>query len=101
MKKNFDWNKLKDWLEKLKEKWAAQPRRTRVMVLTAVFVVLSVALTMTIWLNISRMGYRVIFPGMTSGEATEVYATLQEMGVPVQISAGQQVSVPSDQWDAL
>lgn len=101
MKKNFDWNKLKDWLEKLKEKWAAQPRRTRVMVLTAVFVVLSVALTMTIWLNISRMGYRVIFPGMTSGEATEVYATLQEMGVPVQISAGQQVSVPAEQWDAL
>ena len=101
MKKNFDWNKLKDWLEKLKEKWEAQPKRTRVMVLTAVFVVLSVALTMTIWLNISRMGYRVIFPGMTSGEATEVYATLQEMGVDVQISAGQQVSVPADQWDAL
>lgn len=99
--KKFDWNKLKDWIERLKEKWAAQSKRTRVMVLTAVFVVLSVALTVTIWLNISRMAYRVIFPGMTSSEATEVYATLQEMGVPVQISAGQQVSVPADQWDAL
>ena len=101
MKKNFDWNKLKDWFEKLKEKWEAQSKRTRVMVLTAVFVVLSVALTVTIWMNINRMGYRVIFPGMTSSEATEVYSTLQEMGVDVQISAGQQVSVPSDQWDAL
>lgn len=99
--KKFDWNKLKDWIERLKEKWTAQSKRTRVMVLTAVFVVLSVALTVTIWLNISRMAYRVIFPGMTSSEATEVYATLQEMGVPVQISAGQQVSVPADQWDAL
>ena len=99
--KNFDWNKLKDWFEKLKVKWAALSKRTRAMILTAVFVVLSVALTTTIWLNISRMAYRVIFPGMTSGEATEVYATLQEMGVPVQISAGQQVSVPADQWDAL
>lgn len=99
--RNFDWNKLKDWFERLKEKWAALSKRTRVMVLTAVFVVLSVALTVTIWLNISRLSYRVIFPGMTSGEATEVYATLQEMGVPVQISAGQQVSVPADQWDAL
>lgn len=99
--KIFDWNKLKDWLERLKEKWAAQSKRTRVMVLTAVFVVLSVALTVTVWLNISRMSYRVIFPGMTSGEATEVYATLREMGVPVQISAGQQVSVPADQWDSL
>ena len=99
--KNFDWNKLKDWFERLKEKWAALSKRTRVMVLTAVFVVLSVALTVTVWLNISRMAYRVIFPGMTSSEATEVYATLQEMGVPVQISAGQQVSVPADQWDSL
>ena len=99
--KNFDWNKLKDWFEKLKEKWAALSKRTRVMILMALFVVLSVALTVTIWLNISRMAYRVIFPGMTSGEATEVYATLQDMGVPVQISAGQQVSVPADQWDAL
>lgn len=101
MKKNFDWNKLKDWFEKLKGKWEAQSKRTRVMILTAVFVVLSVALTVTVWLNISRLAYRVIFPGMTSSEATEVYATLQEMGVPVQISAGQQVSVPADQWDAL
>lgn len=99
--KKFDWNKLKEWFEKLKEKWAALSKRTRVMLLTAVFVVLSVALTVTIWLNINRMAYRVIFPGMTSGEATEVYATLQDMGVPVQISAGQQVSVPADQWDAL
>lgn len=99
--KNFDWNKLKEWFEKLKEKWQALSKRTRVMILTAVFVVLSVALTVTVWLNINRMSYRVIFPGMTSGEATEVYATLQEMGVPVQISSGQQVSVPADQWDAL
>lgn len=99
--KKFDWNKIRDWLEKLKEKWDALSKRTRVMLLTAVFVVLSVALTVTLWMNINRMSYRVIFPGMTSAEATEVYSTLQDMGVPVQISTNKQVSVPAEQWDSL
>lgn len=103
--KNFNWKNLwqavKDKLHDLWQKWKALSKRVRYAVGTAVILILLLALGLTIWLNSQRTQYRTVFPGMTSSEAVEVYSTLQEMGVPVEIDTNQQVTVPANQWDAL
>lgn len=103
--KNFNWKNfvqnVKDKLHSLWEKWKALSRRVRIAVVAAVSGILILALILTLILYAGKDKYRTIFPGMTSGEAVEVYNTLQEMGVPVEISSTQQVSVPANQWDAL
>lgn len=98
--KNF-WQAFKDKLHAIWEKWKALSKRVRFAVVTAAVCILILALILTIVLNAGRERYRTIFPGMTSGEAVEVYSTLKEMGVPVEIDTNQQVTVPANQWDAL
>lgn len=99
--KKFDIKRITDWLRGLGEKWATLAKKTRVVILTAAFVVLGTAIIGTVLLNRRSGEYKQIFPGMTSAEASEVYSVLQEMGVPVQIDTAQRVTVPADQWDAL
>ena len=99
--KKFDTKRITEWFRKQGEKWLTLAKRTRVAVLLAVFVVLGTAIIGTILLNRQSGGYQEIFPGMTSGEAAEVYSTLQQMGANPQIDANQHVLVPTDQWEAL
>lgn len=99
--KKFDTKRITEWFQKQGEKWLTLAKRTRVAVLIAVFVVLGTAIIGTVLLNRRSSGYKEIFPGMASGEAAEVYSTLQEMGATPQIDSRQRVYVPEDQWDAL
>ncbi len=99
--KKFDVRKIKEWFAKVGGKWRALAKRTRVVILAAVFVVLGSAIIGTVLLNHRSDGYKQIFPGMTSGEATEVYATLQEMGASPQMDSSQRVYVPESQWETL
>lgn len=55
----------------------------------------------TVFLNFSSNGYKVLYPGLSSQETAEVYATLQELEVTPQINAKGEVMVPQDRWDAL
>lgn len=103
--KNFNWKNfvqtVKDKLHALWEKWKALSKKIKALILTVLIVILVLALGLTIWLNSRDDGLRTIFPGMSTGEAVEVYNTLLEMGVPAQIDSTQQVTVPAAQWDAL
>lgn len=96
MKINF-----KEILGKIREFWSKQSKKSKRLILAVSGGVLALIIILVIWLNVAANQYRVIFPGMTSSESAEVYATLQEMGVQPQVDNRGQVLVPADMWDTL
>lgn len=88
-------------LEKIKEFWAKLTKKTKILVCSIGGGVLVLLVILTIILNTRENPYRVLFPGMSNEEATQVYATLQEMDVQPQIDNRGQILVPSEQWDSL
>ena len=92
---------LKAVVEKIKEYWAKLSEKTRKIVKWAALGILALSLVLTVVLHTLGQGYKVIFPGMSNTEATQVYATLLEMGVQPQIDNTGNVRVPADQWDEL
>ena len=92
---------FKSMIDKLREFWSGLAKKTKYLLLAAAGGVLALIVLVTVLLNISKGGYRVIFPGMSNEESTQVYATLQEMNVQPQINEKGQIIVPADQWDDL
>lgn len=92
---------FQDLLLKFKDFWSKLTKQSRILLLSAVGGALVLIVLATVLLNVSSGGYRVIFPGMSSEEAAQVYATLQEMNVQPQIDGRGQVLVPKEQWDNL
>lgn len=92
---------FKSTIDKLREFWSGLAKKTKYLLLAAAGGVLALIVLVTVLLNISKGGYRVIFPGMSNEESTQVYATLQEMNVQPQINEKGQIIVPADQWDDL
>lgn len=92
---------LKAMIEKLKEYWSKLSDKTKKLVKWGTVGVLVLSLGLTVLLHTSQSAYKVIFPGMSSTEATQVYATLMEMGVQPQIDQGGNLRVPAKQWDDL
>ena len=92
---------FQDLLLKFKDFWSNLTKQSRILLLSAVGGALVLIVLATVLLNVSSGGYRVIFPGMSSEEAAQVYATLQEMNVQPQIDGRGQVLVPKEQWDNL
>jgi flagellar M-ring protein FliF len=91
-------NKL---IDNLKEYWGKLAPKTQKIVLGAAAAVVAFAVGLTVFLNMPKMGYKQIFPGMSGSEAAEVYAVLLEMGVSPEIDSRGNVQVPTDQWDDL
>lgn len=92
---------FQDLFQKLKEFWGKLTQKNKILVLSLGGGALALIVLATVLLNVSKGGYRVIFPGMSNEEAAQVYATLQEMNVQPQIDNRGQVLVPKDQWDNL
>lgn len=92
---------FKEILGKIKEFWGKLADKTKKLVIAGAGALLVLVLLITVLINVAKGGYRVIFPGMTSDESKQVYATLQEMGVQPQVNNQGQVMVPSDMWDQL
>ena len=92
---------FKEILEKIKEFWGKLADKTKKLIIAGAGALLLVILLITILINVAKGGYQVIFPGMTSEESKQVYATLQEMGVQPKIDDRGQVQVPSEMWDQL
>ena len=88
-------------LEKIKEFWAKLTKKTKILACSIGGGVLVLLILLTVILNTRENPYRVLFPGMSNEEATQVYATLQEMDVQPQIDNRGQILVPSEQWDNL
>lgn len=92
---------FQDLWQKITEYWSKLTQKSKILVLSFGGGALALIVLATILLNVSSGGYRVIFPGMSSEEAAQVYATLQEMNVQPQIDERGQVLVPKEQWDQL
>ena len=92
---------LKTTVTKLKEWWKKQPSKHKRVLFAVGGGVLCTVILLAAVSGISRMQYRVLFPGMDDGESMEVYAALQEMGVQPQMDASGQILVPKDQWENL
>lgn len=92
---------LKGIIESAKTTWENLSVKSKKIVIAGSVGILCVAVLVTAFWGFSRMSYKVLFPGMSAEESTQVYATLQEMGVQPKIDAGGQISVPSSEWDAL
>lgn len=84
-------NKL---IDNLKEYWGKLAPKTQKIVLGAAAAVVAFAVGLTVFLNMPKMGYKQIFPGMSGSEAAEVYAVLLEMGVSPEIDSRGNVQVP-------
>jgi len=92
---------FQDLLQKIKDGWSKLTQKSKILVLSLGGGTLALIVLATVLLNVSKGGYRVIFPGMSNEEAAQVYATLQEMSVQPQIDDRGQVLVPKEQWDQL
>jgi len=92
---------VKGIIEKIKTSWQKLPDKSKKMLLWVGGGTLALAILISTYLGTSKMGYRVLFPGMTNEESTQVYATLQEMDVQPKIDTNGQILVPKDQWDEL
>ena len=90
---------MKSLVQKAKAFWQNQPPKRKRMALIAGGGILAFALIVTIALNVSSVGTKVLFPGMTQSEAAQVYAELQEMGVKAEINSSGEVRVPQAEWD--
>ncbi len=92
---------VKSLVQKVKTFWQNQPPKRKRIALLAGGGILTFALIVTIVLNISSAGTKVLFPGMTQTEAAQVYAELQEMGVKAEINSSGEVRVPQSDWDNI
>lgn len=88
-------------IAKIKEYWAKLSDKTKKLSKWAAVGILVFSLGLTALLYSAKSAYKVIFPGMSNTEATQVYATLLEMGVQPQIDQGGNLRVPAKQWDEL
>lgn len=81
--------------------WQKQtPKHKKIFVGVGSLVVI-IAIVLTIVLNASKGKFEVLYPGVTSNESAEVYATLQSKGVEAKLNGSGEVMVPKEQWDSL
>ncbi|MFZ2539026.1 MAG: flagellar basal-body MS-ring/collar protein FliF [Oscillospiraceae bacterium] len=81
--------------------WKKQPSKNKKIFIGGVGLVLVVAIIITVALNFSANKFEVLYPGVTSNESAEVYASLQAKGVEAKLNASGEVLVPKEQWDSL
>ena len=92
---------FKEIWAKIKEFWAKQSKKAKRLILGITGGVFFLIILLVVLLNIAGSSMRVLFPGMTSDESAQVYATLQEMGVQPEVDSRGQLLVPADRWDDL
>lgn len=88
-------------LSGLKEQWGKLSKKAKAILATVAGGILLVAVALTVFLNMSKSGYKVLYPNISDEEATQVYATLQSMEVTPELNAKGEIMVPRDQWDTL
>lgn len=89
--------------QKIKEYWGKLAKKSKTILITLLVGIVVVALGATVYLQVAKSGYQVLFPNITTEESREIYAMLQSMDpvVDAQINSKGQVLVPKAQWDQL
>lgn len=99
------WYTMKDQIKqsfsKVQETWKQQPKKKKIRIGVLAGTVVLIAVIITVALNMSKPGYKVLYPGMDKSETSKVYAALKDMDVQPQINSKGEVMVPPDKYDEL
>lgn len=93
--------KAKKVLDKVKGFWGGLTKKVRIILCAGLGVLVVGAVILTVVLNTSSNGWLVLFPGMTSDEASEVYLELENMEVETRINSKGEIEVKEEEWDTL
>jgi len=94
-------DKIKPVLDKIKSVWEGMSKKIRILLVAGLSVILVGAIALTVVLNVQKAKWLVLFPGMTTEEASEVYLELQNMQVETKINSKGEIEVKKEQWDDL
>lgn len=93
--------KIKPVLDKAKAFWGGLTKKVRILLIVGLSVILVGAIALTVALNIQSNKWLVLFPGMSTEEASEVYLELQNMEVETKINSRGEIEVKKEEWDDL
>lgn len=95
-------DKLKNILEKIKTFWKGLTKVLKIVIIAVAIAIVIGAIALTVILNNSGDNdFIVLFPGMSTDEATSVYAELQIQGVETKMDSNGEIYVRRSQWDTL
>lgn len=91
-------------IAKAKESWDKQPKKRKrgiIIAALSVLAIIVIAIIITVSINASKPGYKVLYTGLDAQETTEVHTALQDMGVTTQMNSKGEIMVPTEQYDVL
>lgn len=93
-------NQFSGAFKSVKDFWGKLSKKAKSGIIISILFVIVGAVGLTIYLNSTKKGYQVLFPGMTSEEAVQVYNLLQEdETVEVEMNSKGEILVPAEQFD--
>lgn len=93
--------KIAPVLEKIKSFWGGLSKKIRIILIAGLSVILVGAIVLTVVLNAKSNEWLVLFPDMSSEEASEVYLELQNMSVETKVNSKGEIEVRKEEWDDL
>lgn len=81
--------------------WTKLAPKVKKLIIGGAVAVAAIAVIFTVSMNINSSQYTVLFNGITTEEAGDLYAALQEEGVKAQMNNKSQVLVPTNQVESL
>lgn len=93
--------KIKPVLDKLKAFWGGMSKKLRILLIAGLSVIVIGAVVLTVVLNASSKKWIVLFPDMSTEEASEVYLELDNMGVEKKVNSKGEIEVKREDWDDL
>ena len=93
--------KIKPILDKIKGFWNGLTKTIKILLIAGVSVIVIGAVVLTIVLNKNADKWVVLFPDMSTEEASEVYLELENMEVETKINSKGEIEVKKEEWDNL
>lgn len=90
---------LKEPFNKAKEYVQNLPKKQKIIWSSVIAGILLLAVGLTVYLNIGKMGTKVLYQGLEPEEKNAIYSMLQEMGVSAQMNAEGNITVPAKEYD--
>lgn len=94
-------DQVKNAFSGVKTFWSKLAPKVKKLIIVGGIAVLVIAIGATVVMNANSAQYKVLFNGITTAEAAEVYSVLQEQGVKARLNKSGQVEVPKEQVEGL
>lgn len=91
--------KIKQTFERVKQSVSAMPKKKRIILGGGTLVLIAFAVVLTVMLNTNRSTYRVLYPGMSATETSDVYPILKDMGANPKLNETGEIMVLDEEYD--